>query len=244
MPTRRQKLLGIWIDCIDTDEAVSQAVRLAEQRPASLIISGNLNFADLAARDEKLQQCNRDSALTVADGMPLVVASWATPFRIARRLPGSELLWRLCEQGSRRGQSFFFVGRRPSVTTEAIRRLQNTFPEFRLAGVNHVSHPISAEETRSVIEAVGAARPHYLILALGQPQGELWAQAHLAQLDAGVVFQVGNALDLISGFRRRVPPRLGDVGLEWLYRLLQEPKRLGPRYLANAKHLARHLWFG
>ena len=244
MAYRRQRLLGIWVDCLEMEEAVERAAALAEDRPASLLISGNLNFAHLAAHNAELKQCNEQSELTVADGMPFVVASWKTPFKIAKRLPGSELLLRLCAEGSARGQSFYFVGRRKNSTARAMANLQALFPDFRLAGTSHVGMPFTAAETETIIRHVNRTRPHYLILAVGQPQGELWARANLARLDAGVVFQVGNALDLISGFKRRVPQPLGNLGLEWMFRLLQEPKRLAPRYFANAKYLARHLWSG
>ncbi len=238
MTFHRQKLLGIWIDTVGMSEAVAHASNLARRMEKSVIVSGNLNFAELAGRDPRLQDCNRQSALTVADGMPIVLASRWAEHKLLERIPGSELLEKLCGVGALQGHTFFFVGRREEATQLAIRRLKEKHPDFIVAGTEHVGKPITDRETNRVLNAIAKAKPNYLILALGQPQGELWIHEHLAKIEAGVIFQVGNALDLISGIKRRSPRWLGNLGLEWAYRMWQEPKRLGPRYLANGGFLA------
>ncbi len=238
----RVQVLGIGVDNVDLSQAVFLAAELAREKGPSVLIAANLNFAQLANADPNLLRANTRSALTVADGMSLVLASKFLSVPLRQRITGSELLEGICQEAALCQQTLFFVGCQPTSTALAIEYLKKKFPGLRVTGVENEARQISAERTERLIDRISQVRPHYLILAQGQPYADLWIDSHLPRLDAAVVFQIGGALDYLSGFQKRAPKILGDCGLEWAYRLSQAPKRLGPRYLKNGLFLLQCLF--
>jgi N-acetylglucosaminyldiphosphoundecaprenol N-acetyl-beta-D-mannosaminyltransferase len=210
---------------------------IAEGKP-SYFITANLNYAMLTHRHADLREINRRAAFLLADGMPLVWASrfWGTP--LPERVAGSDLIFSFCELCARRGYRLFLLGGEPGVGEEAMSALAARYPGLEVVGVESPPYrDLSDDEHSAILERIRAAKPDVLFVAFGQPKGERWISATAESLGVPVCVQVGASLDFVAGRVRRAPRWLQMVGLEWAYRMAQEPRRLAVRYLDNAMFL-------
>lgn len=221
-------------------QTVDAVDRLVQQRTPSYFITANLHYAMLTDRYPKLREVNRRAAFLVADGMPLVWYSRLTSRPLPERVTGADLIYPLCQRAAERGYRVFFLGGAPGVGEAAAERLIGRFHALRVAGTAapELDTLSSAEHTR-LIATIRDARPDLLFVAFGQPKGEFWLAEHCQELAVPVSVQVGAAFDFVAGRAFRAPRIWRRLGLEWLYRLLREPRRLGPRYLRNALFLFR-----
>ncbi len=197
-------------------------------------ITANLHYAMLTDADPRLDAVNREAALVLADGMPLVWASRWRPTRLPERVAGSDLVPALCERAARHGYRVYLLGGAPEVGVEAARRLRERFPGLQIVGVESPPYrELTAEEQAQLVSRIRAARPDLLFVAFGQPKGEFWLAQHREALGVPACAQIGATLDFLAGRVRRSPRWLQRVGLEWAYRLYQEPARLARRYGGN-----------
>jgi N-acetylglucosaminyldiphosphoundecaprenol N-acetyl-beta-D-mannosaminyltransferase len=196
----------------------------------------------LTAQDPHLRSVNRAAAFIVADGMPLVWASRWRKKRLPERITGADLVPGLCQRAAERGYRLFLLGGGPGVAEEAAAKLCQEFPGLQIVGT--LAPPfrqLSPGEQGEVIARVRKARPDLLFAALGQPKGELWLHENVQALGVPVCAQIGASLDFAAGRVPRAPRLLQQVGLEWVYRLYREPRRLFLRYVRNALFISRML---
>lgn len=234
------QLGGIRIDSVDLKSAVDLIELAVNDRSPMQIATVNLDFLVRAQRSAELRTVLKRSELNVADGMPLVWLSKLAGRPLPGRTAGSDLvplaLSRLAAMGAR---VFLFGGER-AVALEAGKRLVDAYPGLVIAG--HCEPPLAAIErmpNRSIIRLIQAARPDVLLVALGNPKQELWIARHRDALGVSVAIGVGCTLDLLAGKSRRAPRWMQTSGLEWLFRLAQEPRRLFLRYVMDSLWLAR-----
>jgi N-acetylglucosaminyldiphosphoundecaprenol N-acetyl-beta-D-mannosaminyltransferase len=150
----------------------------------------------------------------------------------ARRYCGPELMPSVCERTASRGVRHFFFGGAPDVPVKLAETLQNRFPGLNIVGT--YSPPFRAmthDEDEEVIEVINAAAPDVLWVGLNTPKQEKWMHAHRDRLRVSVLVGVGAAFDINSGMKRQAPIWMREHGLEWLFRLIQEPRRLWRRYI-------------
>lgn len=208
----------------------------------SFFITANLHYAMLTAQDARLPAVNAKAAFLVADGMPLVWASRWRPVRLPQRVTGSDLVPALCARAAERGYRVFFLGGAEGVAEEAVRRLTERYPTLPVAGIEVPPfRPLSPEETEALIARIRATRPDLLFVAFGQPKGELWLAEHCEALGVPVSVQAGGTVDFLAGRIRRAPRWIQRIGLEWAFRLSQEPSRLATRYARNGLFVFRML---
>jgi N-acetylglucosaminyldiphosphoundecaprenol N-acetyl-beta-D-mannosaminyltransferase len=223
-------------------EALSEIEVLVEARRPSYVITANLNYAMLSDGDAALRECNEGAALVLADGMPLV---WAARWRgtpLPERVAGSDLIYGLSALAARRGYRVFFLGGAPGIAEAAAENLGGLYPGLIIAGQESPPYrALDPDEEAALLGRIRAAAPDLLLVALGQPKGELWIARHHRDLGVPVSLQVGAALDFAAGRVRRAPHWLQTAGLEWAFRLALEPRRLGPRYARNALYFGRSL---
>lgn len=236
---------GLPLARLSFGQIVDLVERLIEGGRPSFFITANLHYAMLCDRDPRLRELNRRAAFLVADGMPLVWYSRFIGAPIPERVTGADLVWHLCARAAVTGHRVFLLGGEPGVGQEAAGLLVRRYPGLQIVGVESPPYGSwSAEQNLAIVRCVSRARPDLLIAALGQPKGELWLDVHLEALGVPACVQVGGSLDFVVGRTRRAPVWLQRTSLEWLYRVLQEPRRLGPRYAADAwflaKAMARH----
>jgi N-acetylglucosaminyldiphosphoundecaprenol N-acetyl-beta-D-mannosaminyltransferase len=211
---------------------------------AALVITLNLDHLRLVRRDPAFREACDGAALVVADGAPVV---WAAALAGRRprpsRLTGSDLLHGLAA----RGRSLFFLGGGPGVAERAAEALRARYPAARIAGT-YAGPPRGAledpAEVDRMIGAVAEARPEVVLASFGSPRQEVFLWRNRARLAAGgarLLAGIGAALDFAAGSAPRAPAWMRRAGLEWLFRLAREPRRLAPRYAADAAFFPRLL---
>jgi N-acetylglucosaminyldiphosphoundecaprenol N-acetyl-beta-D-mannosaminyltransferase len=231
MPRERIQLLGTQLDPMTLDEAVAAVDEaIAARRP---LINASLNAAKIVRlqRDSVLRGAIEACDLITADGVPVVWAGRLLGLRIPERVNGTDLMERLLGHATERGYSVFFLGARPDVLERACAEVARRHPGLRIAGKRHGY--FAAAEEEEVVAEVAAAAPDILFVALETPQKELFQARHREALGVPFTMGVGGSLDVLAGLRRRAPVWAQRAGLEWLFRLLQEPRRLFRRYLVG-----------
>ncbi len=224
-------------------DAVDRIDELIDARTPRYLITANLHYAMLSDQSAELRDVNRNAAFIVADGMPLVWASRLQKTPLPERVAGSDLIWRLGELAARRGRRLYLLGGAPGVAVEAARKLEERFPGLVIAGTHSPPfRTLTAEEHSAMLAQIRTARPDILVVAFGQPKGELWVARHCEELGAPVSIQLGASLDFVAGKVRRAPRWMQRSGLEWTFRFMQEPRRLAGRYARNILFLARMLF--
>jgi N-acetylglucosaminyldiphosphoundecaprenol N-acetyl-beta-D-mannosaminyltransferase len=212
------------------------------QRQPSYLVSANLNTLMLANQDTAFREAVVGATCTLADGMPLVWATRLRKVRLPERVAGSDLVPAVCGLAAARGFRVFLLGGVPGAAEEAARELQRRYPGILIAGTEAPPfRALSAEEERALLDRIRDARADFLFVSFGSPKGELWVKKHYQALAVPVCVQVGATIDFLAGRGRRCPRWLQLVGLEWAYRLYQEPRRLYCRYARNAAFLLRML---
>lgn len=234
---------GLPLALVDTAKAVALVDQLIMRRQPAFFITANLHYAMLSCQDPRLAAVNRAAAFLLADGMPLVWYSRFLGRPLPERVAGADLIFLLCRRAAERGHRVFFLGGRPGVAADAAMRLSWMYPGLKIAGIEAPKlESLSAEEHRRLIERIREARPDLLFVAFGQPKGELWLWENAASLGVPACVQVGATFDFVAGHAPRAPRWMQRCGLEWLFRLASDPRRLGPRYVRNAWFLLRAVW--
>lgn len=230
---------GLPFAAVTQSEAVTAVDRLIEAGRPSYFVTANTHYAMLTKELPVMAAVNAGAAFILADGRPIVWASRLRGTPLPERVAGSDLIFDLCELAARKGYAVYLLGGASGVGEAAADRLRRRYPGLRIVGVDcpPFREP-TALEHEALIARVRAARPHLLFVAFGQPKGELWLTRHLEALGVPVSVQVGAALDFAAGRMRRAPRVLQVAGLEWLFRLVLEPRRLFFRYARNARFAA------
>ena len=184
----------------------------------------------------RLRAAYETADMVAMDGAPLVAVSRIRG-RHGERVAGPDVLLKLCDLGRQTGLRHYFFGGRPSVPAALASSLIDRFPGLIVAG--HESppfRPVTTEEDTAQVARINAARPDILWVGLGAPKQEIWAADHHDRLSVGLILPVGAAFDFYSGRIRRAPRWMQRMGLEWLFRMLADPRRLVRRYaVTNSK---------
>lgn len=235
----RTQIWDVDFDRVTLEQAVQRIAELIDQRVPSYVITANLNYVMLHHRQPEMAPISRDAALILADGQPIVWRSRFSKRPLPVRVAGSEMIYRLAETARDRGYRIYFLGGEPGVAAKCAERLQTLYPGLQIAGVE--SPPfrrLNDQEQREQDARITGAATDLLLVAFGQPKGERWIYENYQRLGVPVSIQLGASFDFIAGTARRAPEIWQRVGLEWAYRMLSDPKRLLPRYAANASFLA------
>jgi N-acetylglucosaminyldiphosphoundecaprenol N-acetyl-beta-D-mannosaminyltransferase len=233
---------GLPLAPLTRQQAAEAVMALIEAGRPSFFITANTHYAMLTAERAELRPINERAAFLLADGAPLVWASRRSSNPLPERVAGSDLVYDLCEHAARLGRSLYLLGGAEGVAVEAARKLESLYPGLRIVGTACPSPgSLTGPGCDRLIAEIRAARPDLLLVALGQPKGELWLNEHLDELGVPVCVQVGATLDFIAGRVSRAPLLLQRIGLEWAYRIYTDPARLGPRYARNAIFVFRSI---
>lgn len=223
---------GIAFAPLTRAEALERIERYVQEGRPRQIVTANLDFARLFRRDPDFRAAIAAADLVVADGMPIVWLARLRGTPLPERISGIDLMDGCAALAARKGYGIFLLGAGPGIAPRAAAALQRRYPGLRVAGA--LTPPLGAfspEIDAALVETVRAAAPEMLFVALGAPRQELWLRAHLAELGVPVCIGVGCAFDVLSGRRSRAPRWMQRSGLEWAFRLAQEPRRLWRRYL-------------
>jgi N-acetylglucosaminyldiphosphoundecaprenol N-acetyl-beta-D-mannosaminyltransferase len=230
----RVDVLGVGISAIDMAQAVAEITRWVEEGEQHYVCVTGVHGVMEARRDPELRRIHNASGLTTPDGMPMVWAGHRAGARNMRRVYGPDLMLALSELAARRGWSSFFYGGGPGVPDLLAERLGARFPGLRVAGTwSPPFRPLTAEEDQAIVERINRSGADLVWVGLSTPKQERWMAAHAGRLEAKALLGVGAAFDIHAGLLPQAPSWMQRLGLEWLYRLGREPKRLWRRYLHN-----------
>jgi len=225
--------LGIRIDNLLMSEAVdwiSNRIR-ANSASTAQVSFVNAHCANIAGKDQEYRRVLDSSDLVLADGIGMKVAGTLLNRPIAQNVNGTDMLPSLCSEAGRLNGSIYLLGGEPGVAARVASWISKNYPAVRIAGARSGFFPES--ESDSEVAAIRAAKPDLLLVAMGVPRQEQWIAQHLEACGARVAIGVGGLFDFYSERIPRAPQWLREIGLEWTYRLYQEPGRMWQRYLVG-----------
>lgn len=220
----RIDVLGIEFDNTDILEAVERAIRLMEERRHAYVVTPNPEIILESQKNEKLASAVKSADMVLPDGVGVIYASHILGTPIKNRIPGIDFASALMARISENGRKVFLLGAKPGVAELAGERLADRYPGLVICGVN--DGYFEEEDTEFIIEKINSASPDLVLVCLGSPKQEIWMKNNAELLDAGLLIGLGGALDVYAGVVERAPRKWRSMGLEWLYRLIREPKRI------------------
>ena len=237
------RVLAATVDAVGWDEAIHRIRTWADARESRYVCITNVHSVVMTTQSPEFERVIGGADMATPDGAPVAWMLRQTGHLNQERINGPDLMWKYCQQAAHRNEAIFLYGG-TSQTLEALQaRLLDAFPGLRIAGA--VSPPfraLSAAEDRAMIDLINSAGAGTVWVSLGCPKQERWMAAHRGMINA-VMIGVGAAFDYHAGTMRRAPAWMQRSGLEWLHRLLSEPRRLWRRYLVtNSIFLVRAFW--
>ena len=223
MDNNRIHVLGVGFDDVTIEEAVLRACCIVDGGAKAYAVTPNPEIVWMARRDETLRDAITEAGLVLPDGIGIIMGAriLGTPLR-GGRVPGIDFASALFEKLSQAGGSVFLLGAKPGVAEEAGRALAAKHPGLRISG----SADGYFTDDDEVVGRINLAKPDVMLVCLGSPKQEFWMARNIGRLDVKLCAGLGGALDVYAGRIKRAPPFFRKLGLEWLYRLVREPRRI------------------
>lgn len=237
LPMPPRFVLGkIPVDRISMDYAlvlIVQALLHRGELPPLTVVAPNAYTVTMAERNSRFREAMQGADLAVPDGVSVVMASRILGVPIPHRVTGGDLMEQLCAQAAHHGFRVFFLGGLPGAAVLAAHRLRERYPKLPICGTCCPAEGFENDpaEMARIRREIQDAAPDLLCVAFGAPKQEIWMQENRGQLPVGAMLGVGAAFDTQAGLRRRAPRWIQAIAMEWLFRLLMEPRRLWRRYL-------------
>lgn len=217
------EILGISFDNVTMDEAVDRALTLMEARSAAYVVTPNPEIVMSAREDPALALAIQNAAMVLPDGVGVIYGGKILGTPLKEKVPGIDFASRVMERLAQKNGRVYLFGAKPGVAIMAGEKLKQQFPGLVIAGTSNGYFTDDAP----IIDAINEAKPDLLLVCLGSPKQELWMQSNAERLDVGLMAGLGGSLDVFAGVVERAPEQWQKLGLEWLYRLMKEPSRIG-----------------
>jgi N-acetylglucosaminyldiphosphoundecaprenol N-acetyl-beta-D-mannosaminyltransferase len=224
LDVHRVEVLGVPVDRVTMSEALDYVESMIIRQQPSIILAVNPEKIIRAQQDEQLLDLLWSADLLIPDGIGVVMAARILGLGRAERVPGSELMPKLCERAASQGYTVFLFGASEEVNRQATIVLQDRYPGIHIVGSHHGY--VTDKEMSIVIADINKCQPNLLFVALGSPQQELWMARYVPLLKVKVCQGVGGTFDVIAGRVKRAPLLFRSMHLEWLYRLFSQPSRI------------------
>ena len=235
----RMKFMNTEIDNLTMKEALQRIDQLIQEDKNAYVVTPNVDHIVQLERGGPLTEVYKNADLILTDGKPLIwISKWyGTP--IKEKISGSDLFPRLCNLAAKKGYKMYFLGAAEGVAAKAAENLEKRFPGLQVVGT--YSPPFGFEKNEAELgkikRQVKEVKPHILIVGLGCPKQELFILHHKDELGVPISLGLGASLDFEAGEIKRAPKWMADHGLEWVYRIFQDPKRLAKRYLVDDRKI-------
>jgi N-acetylglucosaminyldiphosphoundecaprenol N-acetyl-beta-D-mannosaminyltransferase len=230
----RVNVLGVGISALNLDEAVGHVARALESGGRGYVCVTGVHGVSEAQADAEFRAILNQAWLNTPDGMPMVWMGKLQGMRSMGRVYGPDLMLRVCEYSSSRGHRHFLYGGADGVAQELKQRLETRYPGLQIVGARTPPfRALSVDEESELAREVARLKPDIVWVGLSTPKQERFMAEHWRKLDARLFFGVGAAFDFHTGRVRQAPRWMQRCGLEWLFRLGCEPRRLWRRYLKN-----------
>lgn len=240
----RIKFMNTEIDNLTMDQALDAIDSLISQNRNAYVVTPNVDHIMQLERGGKIVDVYKHADLILCDGKPLIWLSkmYGTP--IKEKISGSDLFPRLCERAAQRGYRMFFLGAAEGVAKKAADNLTIRYPGLKVVGTYSPPYGFEKDpqEMNKIIKMIHEAHPHILIVGLGAPKQEIFIYENREKLGVPISLGLGASLDFEAGEINRAPKWMSDHGLEWLYRITQDPKRLAKRYLLDDMGIIKLAW--
>ena len=231
-PVEKVQVLGGLITPLDLSATVKLLVDMVRCKTLGYVCIANVHTTMLALRDQQFRQALDGAAAVVADGVPVLWRVRAAGHLTIGRVHGADLVEATCRAGIDQGLRHGFFGGADGVAEDMVSNLRQRYPALQIAGAWNPGEIQRGQRSPAfLIDAINGSRCDILWVGLGAPKQEIWMAQHRPQLQVPAVAAVGQAFDIIAGRTSRAPDWMGRHGLEWLYRLARNPRRLSQRYL-------------
>lgn len=231
----RMKFMNTEIDNLTMKETIDEIDKLIKKDKNAYVVTPNVDHIVKLETDKELQEVYKDADLILTDGKPLLWISKFYKTPIKEKISGSDLFPLLCKMAAEKGYNMFFLGAGEGVANKAAQNLINKFSKLNIVGT--YSPPFGFEkdkkEIEKIINMVNKANTQILIVGLGCPKQEKFIHKYRKELNVPISLGLGASLDFEAGNIKRAPKWMSDNGLEWLYRLSKEPKRMFKRYIVD-----------
>jgi len=239
----RFRVLGVRVDAVQIPDVIAQMKKwIHEKKECHSIAATGMHGIVEAQHDPSFKDILNATDLVVPDGMPLVWLGRRRGHILPRRVYGPDMLLAFCEKTVGHEYRHYFYGGEPGVAERLAETLKTRFTGMNVVGTNSHPHgPRIAKEDEEIVAMISDAVPDVLWVGLGELRQDRWMHEHKSQLRVPVVVGVGAAFDMLSGRRKQAPFWMREHGLEWFFRLLQEPRRLWRRYLVYGAQFIAYL---
>lgn len=221
----RTEVLGVGFDSLTMEEAVDRAfsiIKEGKKGKAAYVVTPNPEIVWLCRLEPELKKAIDEAFLVLPDGIGIIHGARILGTPLKEKVPGIDFAQALMARMAAEGMSVFLLGAKDGVAQQAAERLKERFPGLVIAGTHHGYF----SEDEPIINIINEAEPDLLLVCLGAPKQEFWMRNNAEKLNVGLMAGLGGTLDVFAGKVRRAPDSWQRLGLEWLYRLIREPRRI------------------
>lgn len=235
----RVNVLGVAFDNVTTGESLTWIEQMVTSRQPHYVVTANVDFVVQARQDAELRQILAQAHLALCDGTPLLWVSRLLGHPLRERVAGSDLIPQLIRVAAKKNYRLFFLGATPEANAQAVAKVRARFPNLEIGHYSPPFRPLLEMDHADIARRIRAARPDILLVAFGCPKAEKWMAMNYRALGVPVMIGVGGTIDFLAGRLKRAPVWMRHAGLEWLFRLGQEPRRLFRRYATDLWRFSR-----
>lgn len=229
---RRENLMGCPIDVLSFDETIIEIIRRIKEKKATSVVHF-LNVAKIvkARKNIQLQKALWDGDLVLADGKPLLPFARRLGIYLSSRVNGTDLMEKLMAVSEKEKFRIYLLGAKQDILERCVKNIRKKHPNIQIVGYRNGY--FSKNKIKDIIQQINTSHPDLLFIGMGTPQKELFAYENKDKLRVSIVQGAGGNFDVFAGLTKRAPKWMQNYGLEWLYRILQEPRRLFWRYFST-----------
>ena len=214
---------GVMIDNVTMEEALDKVLSMLEGQTPQKIFTPNSEIIMQATRDPELRDILNSAELIVPDGAGVILASRIMKNELKEKVPGIDLVRQIFANTKKRPASFFILGGKPGVAEKASVNIVYDYPKAKIKGYRNGYFDES--EVPEIIKQINESRAEILLVGLGAPKQEKWIHRYANELNCKILMGIGGSIDVFAGTAKLAPEFMRRAGLEWLYRLIKEPKR-------------------
>lgn len=229
----RVNVFGTLISSDTFQQTISRILDLSDQKNSSYVCFANVHMVTEAYKDKAFQDMLNRADIVTPDGRPISLFMQYVRGEKQDRVAGMDLMPALMAAAAKANKSVFLIGSTTDIQQLIIEKASKELPDLRIAGaISPPFRPLSEEEKANIVQEINDARPDFIFVSLGCPKQEKWMAEHMDKVNA-CMLGLGQAFNVYAGTEKRLPKWMRDLSLEWVYRLVLEPKRLWKRYLVN-----------
>ncbi len=217
-------VLGVNVHAINSAEALRIIEEFILSGTPHIVVTADASAVVMAQSDPDLMEIINTADLVTPDGAGILWAARRLGTPLAERVSGVDLVQALCERGAETGHKPFLLGAAPGIAEEAAYALEQQYPGLKIAGTHHGF--FTPEESDALVRKIRECKPDMLFVAMGQPRQEKWIRQYMEAMGVPVSMGVGGTFDVLSGRVKRAPVWMQRSGLEWIYRLARNPRKI------------------